>query len=151
MDYLSNLTLGIVNLISILSFCVGVISLLLTLATYKNVHKIKSQFVSNKIKESNFDTLSKCREEFNGMISATKRSTEINRSDILRSFSETVSSLEECKEMLNFPMRKKYNKIKEYQKIIKTNENIRNDDLIEYVISVEKMINSIIAYLQIDD
>lgn len=151
MAFLNNLPDGVVNLISILSFFVGIASLIFTLFTYKNLHKLKHQLVKNKIRKINFEILSKCKEEFSGMISAKEKDTEINQTDILRSISEAVSSLEECKEMLNLSMRKKYNKIKKYQKTIKADENITNDDLIGYIISAEKMINSIIVYLQIYD
>ena len=149
-NYLEQMSVGTVNLISVLGLIVGLWSLYITFRAYCNTKKIKAQIISKKITQKNILVLSRHKSSIKGMVSAIQKDTEINNFEIHKLFTGIVTSLSVCKRdfISDKTLNEKYQMLINYSKDIKEEKYTDNKDIIEILITSQKALEIIIEYLK---
>lgn len=147
-EALNNISPGTLNIISIIGTATGIISLFITILTFKNINKIKKELANKKIVNSNIKIIENHLNWLIAMSNAMGVGTDIRGDEIHRRIYDIITSLKECNLFKNPIVFIKYYGIKQQYKILEKCKYNDKEKTLDSLNQIYKYLKTIIEYLK---
>ncbi len=136
------------NIVSISGTAAGIISLFITIFTFKNTNKIKKELINKKISNSNIKIINDHLNWLIAMSNALNKDTDIRGDEIHRRIYDVITSLKECNLFKNPMVFIKYLGIKQQYKILEKCKYNNKEKVFDGLNQIYKYLKTIIEHLK---